>query len=68
VPWRADLVHGWNPLHPDRPGEFSPPEKPGLGLDINPEACAAHPYKKNAFPSLWDNRWVKDFTQNGEKH
>jgi galactonate dehydratase len=66
VPWRADLVHGWNPIHPDRPGEFSLPDKPGLGLDIHPEACAAHPYKKNAFPSLWDKRWVKDITQNGK--
>ncbi len=61
VPWRHDLVFGWNPV---KNGEFALPEKPGLGIELNTAICAKHPYKKNSFPSLWDKRWLKDFTQN----
>ncbi|MBI4551954.1 MAG: mandelate racemase/muconate lactonizing enzyme family protein [Candidatus Latescibacteria bacterium] len=61
VPWRNDLVCGWSPI---RHGEFLLPEKPGLGLELDTEVCAEHPYKKNSFPSLWDQRWLRDFTQN----
>ncbi|MDE0043548.1 MAG: mandelate racemase/muconate lactonizing enzyme family protein [Candidatus Poribacteria bacterium] len=61
VPWRHDLVHGWNPV---KNGEFVLPEKPGLGIELNTALCAEHPHKKNSFPSLWDKRWLKDFTQN----
>ena len=64
VPWRNDLVCGWNPL---RQGEFLLPEKPGLGIELNPAVCAAHPYKKNAFPSLWDAKWLESFTQDGRR-
>ena len=61
VSWRNDLVFGWNPV---KNGEFVLPEKPGLGIELNTALCAKHPYKKNSFPSLWDKRWLKDFTQN----
>jgi len=61
VPWRNDLVFGWNP---GQRGEFILSEKPGLGIDLNAELCAAHAYRKNSFPSLWDRRWLLDFTQN----
>ena len=60
VPWRADLVCGWDPI---RHGEFVLPEGPGLGLQIDPDACAAHPYRKNTFPSLWADQWLTEFTQ-----
>jgi len=40
------------------------PEKPGLGIELNEEAIAKHPYQKHAFPSLWDDRWLKQFTRN----
>jgi galactonate dehydratase len=60
VPWRHDLVGGWNPI---REGEFVLPDGPGLGFELNSEVCAAHPYRKNSFPSLWDQRWLKEFTQ-----
>jgi len=60
VPWRKDLVYGWNPISG---GAFLLPERPGLGIELNVEVCAAHPYRKNSFPSLWDKRWLKDFTQ-----
>lgn len=60
VPWRNDLVYGWNPI---ANGEFALPEGPGLGIELNTDVCAEHPYKKNSFPSLWDKTWLKDFTQ-----
>jgi galactonate dehydratase len=60
VPWRDELVFGWNPV---ATGHFQLPDKPGLGVEINPQACAQHPYQKASFPSLWDKSWLKDFTQ-----
>jgi galactonate dehydratase len=60
VPWRNELVHGWNPI---RSGEFALPEGPGLGIEIDVEACARHPYRKNTFPSLWDRKWIEEFTK-----
>jgi galactonate dehydratase len=60
VPWRSELVGGWNPM---RGGEYVLPEQPGLGIDLDIAACARHPYRKNSFPSLWDERWLKEFTK-----
>jgi galactonate dehydratase len=60
VPWRSDLVRGWTAA---RGGEFVLPDKPGLGLELDEAACAAHPYRKNTFPSLWDAKWLTEFTQ-----
>ena len=60
VSWRSDLVCGWNPL---RRVEFLLPDKPGLGIELDPAVCAAHPNKKNTFPSLWDRKWLDEFTQ-----
>jgi galactonate dehydratase len=62
VPWRNDLVQGWNPV---REGEFFLPDTPGLGLDIDEKTISDHPYVKNAFPSLWDTEWLVDFKQDG---
>jgi len=59
VDWRNDLVGGWNPL---RHGELSLPDAPGLGLDLDEAAIAAHPYRALAFPSLWDTSWRDEFT------
>lgn len=60
VPWRKELVGDWDPV---RGGEFALPEGPGLGVELDVEACARHPYKKNSFPSLWDARWLEEFTK-----
>jgi galactonate dehydratase len=60
VAWRNELVGGWNPV---RAGEFALPERPGLGVEVDETACARHPYKKNSFPSLWDDRWLQEFTK-----
>ncbi|HVA51731.1 MAG TPA: mandelate racemase/muconate lactonizing enzyme family protein [Pirellulales bacterium] len=61
VPWRDDFVRGFNPLCA---GELVLGDAPGLGLELDERALAAHPYVPNAFPSLWDDRWLTDFTQN----
>jgi galactonate dehydratase len=60
VPWRNSLVRGWNPL---RAGELVVGDEPGLGLALDEEAIAAHPYVPQAFPSLWDKEWLSHFTQ-----
>ena len=61
VPWRRELVCGWDLI---ARGEFRLPTGPGLGIELNESACAAHPYQKNSFPSLWDKKWLEQFTQN----
>jgi galactonate dehydratase len=60
VPWRASLVGGW---HPVRDGSFALGDAPGLGLDLDEAAIAEHPYVAHAFPSLWDEQWLTNFTQ-----
>ena len=60
VLWRGELVNGWNLV---RQGEFALPEGPGFGIELNVEACARHPYRKNSFPSLWDRNWIEEFTK-----
>ncbi len=62
VPWRASFVSGWNPI---RAGEFVLSDEPGLGLALDEQALADHPYVAHAFPSLWDGDWLTDFTQTG---
>jgi galactonate dehydratase len=60
VPWRNALVRGWNPIHD---AEFMLTDAPGLGLELDDEVIAAHPYVQHAFPSLWDANWITDFKQ-----
>ena len=60
VPWRNALVGGWNPIEQ---GEFRLAETPGLGLVLDEQVLADHPYRPNAFPSLWDGDWQTNFTQ-----
>ncbi len=60
VPWRDALVRGWNPV---KNGEIHVPEGPGLGIDLDEEVIAQHPYRQNPFPSLWDKDWLANFTQ-----
>jgi galactonate dehydratase len=60
APWRSSLVHGWNPL---KNGEFVLSDQSGLGVDLDEDTIAQHPYLPNSFPSLWDKEWVQKFTQ-----
>ena len=60
VPWSTDFVQGWNPI---KTGEFFLTDQPGLGIDLDLNAIADHPYIKNSFPSLWNNEWLTNFKQ-----
>jgi galactonate dehydratase len=60
VAWRHELVGGWNPA---RAGRLTLPDRPGLGIELNVEACRQRPYQQGSFPSLWDGRWIKEFTK-----
>jgi galactonate dehydratase len=60
VPWRAAFVRGWDPA---RGGECVLPDAPGLGLELDENVLADHPYVPNPFPSLWDGEWQTNFTQ-----
>jgi hypothetical protein len=60
VPWRSALVCGWNPI---KNGTFVLSDEPGLGLVLDEAAIAEHPFVANAFPSLWDAHWQRNFTQ-----
>lgn len=62
APWRSALVAGWTPM---QDGRYKLPDKPGLGIELDDAACAHHPFVKHAFPSLWDGRWVAEFTKSG---
>jgi galactonate dehydratase len=62
VPWRNSLVNGWDPV---RGGELVLGDEPGLGVELNEEALARHPYVAHSFPSLWDGDWLTNFTQSG---
>jgi len=60
VPWRNDFVYGWNPRCR---GGFMLPEGNGLGIELNEDAVRDHPYVQHSFPSLWDRKWLEEFTQ-----
>jgi galactonate dehydratase len=64
VPWRGELVRGWNLAER---GSFALPTAPGLGIELDESACARHPYRRDAFPSLWDDRWTTNFTQDAPR-
>jgi len=60
VPWRNAFVRGWNLC---REGTLGLPTGPGLGIELDEAVCRAHPPQKNPFPSLWDDRWIREFTR-----
>ena len=64
VNYRDDLVCGWNPF---AEGYFILDDKPGLGLELDEAVIAKHPYRPNTFPSLWDRRWVAEFTKRTDR-
>jgi galactonate dehydratase len=43
VPWRAEIVPGEDLVLED--GWMGIPDKPGLGIEIDEDACARHPYR-----------------------
>ena len=55
-PWTRELVT-WHPEIDPATGHLSLPDAPGLGIDLVPEAIAAHPYDPNAYLNVHAEGW-----------
>jgi galactonate dehydratase len=58
VEWRGELVEGAPQI---RNGTYSIPDRPGLGLQLNLDAVAEHPYDAHAFLPMWREAWADRF-------
>lgn len=56
VPWARDLFDGV-PRVVD--GYLEPSDRPGIGVEIDEEACAAYPYGDNNFLRLFEEGWER---------
>ena len=61
VPWRNDLVAGWNPI---QDGEFVLGDAPGLGLELDEPPLPAIPMSPTPFPASGTVTGKRNFTQN----
>src|ERR1700754_4055524 len=57
-PWTRELVT-WSPTIDPSNGHLSLPTAPGLGIDLNLEAIAKHPYDPAAFFDTSQKGWEK---------
>jgi galactonate dehydratase len=57
-PWTRELV-SWSPTLDERTGKLSLPEGPGLGLDLDLEVAAAHPYDERAYLNVHQEGWER---------
>ncbi len=57
-PWTRELVT-WSPTIDPSNGHLSFPTAPGLGIDLNLEAIAKHPYDAGAFFDTSQKGWEK---------
>jgi galactonate dehydratase len=64
-PWARDLVT-WNPSIDSTTGHLSLPDAPGLGIDLNVEIAAAHPYDPRAYLNIFEPGWEKRLGSRGE--
>jgi galactonate dehydratase len=56
-PWTAELLT-WGPAL-DGEGRLSLPPGPGLGVELNDDVVAAHPYDPDAYLNIWAEDWQK---------
>jgi galactonate dehydratase len=56
APWAQDLFTGV-PRVVD--GHLEPSDRPGIGVEIDEEACAAYPYGDNNFLRLFEDGWER---------
>ncbi len=61
-PWTRELV-SWVPTINPANGHLSLPDAPGLGLELNLEVAAAHPYNQNAYLNIYNEGWEKRLGQ-----
>ncbi|MCL4249358.1 MAG: mandelate racemase/muconate lactonizing enzyme family protein [Anaerolineae bacterium] len=64
-PWTQDLVT-WTPTIDQANGHLSLPDAPGLGIDLNLEVAAAHPYEINAYLDIYQEGWEQRLGQRAE--
>jgi galactonate dehydratase len=57
-PWTRDLVT-WAPALDPVTGELSLPDAPGLGLDLDLDVAAAHPYDERAYLNVHQTGWER---------
>ena len=56
--WARDLVT-WNPTIDPSNGHLSLPDAPGLGIDLDFNVAAAHPYDPDAYLNVFQPGWEK---------
>jgi len=57
-PWTRDLVT-WTPRLDAATGQLEVPTTPGLGIDLNLEVIAEHPYDAGAFLNIYGEGWER---------
>jgi galactonate dehydratase len=57
-PWTRELVT-WSPTLDARTGQLSLPDAPGLGLDLELDVAAAHPYAERAYLNVHQEGWER---------
>ncbi|MCX6634125.1 MAG: mandelate racemase/muconate lactonizing enzyme family protein [Acidobacteria bacterium] len=53
-PWAQDLLDGVPKV---RDGYLEPPDRPGIGVELNEEEAARHPYGRTNFLRLFEDGW-----------
>lgn len=61
-PWTRDLVT-WHPTIDPTNGHLSLPQAPGLGIDLDIDVVAAHPYDPQAYLNVHAEGWEKRLGQ-----
>jgi len=61
-PWTRDLAT-WAPAIDPATGHLSLPEGPGLGVDLNLDVIAQHPYDPHAYLNIFEPGWERRIGQ-----
>ena len=64
-PWTRELAT-WAPTIDPANGHLSLPDGPGLGLDLNLEVIAQHPYDPKAYLNIFEPGWERRIGQGKE--
>ena len=65
VEWERDLTT-WHPKFNPEDGTLEIPSAPGLGVDLNLEEIAKHPYQAGHYLPLFNNDWHKREGKKGQ--
>jgi galactonate dehydratase len=56
VPWAHEIMHGVPHV---KDGYLEPPDAPGIGVELDEEEMAKHPYGENNFLRLFEDGWER---------